>query len=84
MRRLMSQNTRLNARETFGDGASSRAMSDDTKMLDQKGRAKSRSTNDQVFWRAWTSAIQRVSRATTSDFASAAASAVCVACTARL
>jgi hypothetical protein len=54
------------------------------KMLGQKGRAYSRSTNDQVLWRAWTSAIQRISRATKSDFVSAAASAVPVACTARL
>ena len=53
-------------------------------MLGQKGRAYSRSTNDQVLWRAWTYAIQRVSHATKSDFVSAAASAVRVAFTARL
>ena len=74
----------LNASELLATVRGLAAVSDDTKMLGQKGRAYSRSTNDQVLWRAWTSAIQRVSRATKSDFVSAAASAVRVACTARL
>jgi len=68
----------------FGDGASSCAMPDDAKMLGQKGRAYSRSTNDQVLWRAWTSAIQRVSSETKSDFMSDAPFTVRVACIARL